>query len=47
MTMEERKAQARSELEITREAYLSSETKEAWIAFCEAKMLCMCHGVII
>lgn len=47
MTLEERKAQAKAELNRTRGEYLVSGTKEAWIAFCEAKKLCMHLGVII
>ena len=28
-------------------AYLQNQTKENWIAFCDAKMACMRFGVII
>ena len=42
MTLEERKAQAKA-----RGEYLTTGTEEAWIAFCEAKKLCMRLGVII
>lgn len=47
MTLEEKKAQAKTEFNRTRGEYLVSGTKEAWIAFCEAKRLCMLLGVII
>lgn len=47
MTLDERKAQAKAEFNRTRGEYLVTGTKEAWIAFCEAKKLCMRLGVII
>ncbi len=47
MTLEERKAKAKAEFEKARIEYLFSGTQEAWIAFCEAKKLCMCLGVTI
>ena len=47
MTLDERKAQAKAELKKARGEYLTTGTEEAWIAFCEAKKLCMRLGVII
>lgn len=47
MTLEERKAQAKAELNRTRGEYIISRTQEAWVAFCEAKKVCMLLGVIV
>lgn len=47
MTLEEKKAQARSAYKAAREAYLSIPTDENWRAFCEAKRLCRLVGVIL
>lgn len=46
MTLEDKKALAKAELNRTRGEFVTTRTEEAWKAFCEAKRLCRFLGVI-
>lgn len=47
MTLNESKAQARSEFLNAKAAYIDSPTSENWKAFCDAKRICMRLGVLV
>lgn len=45
--LKEQKQKALEELKKARKAYLENNSKENWIAFCDARRNCMLLGVII
>lgn len=47
MTLKEKKEIALKEYKSTKAAYLQDMTNENWIAFCDAKRVCMLLGVRI
>lgn len=47
MTLAEKKAQAKAAYEAAKNRYTETMSKADWIAFCDAKRVCMLLGVII
>lgn len=47
MTITEQKAQAKAAYKAAKARYMETASKADWIAFCDAKRLCMRLGVIL